>query len=205
MNSCDNQYKYLQPPSGIRPLCSRTIVAWRGLFSSMNATRPNTAERFWSKVNKNPSFQFAPSVPEPCWEWTAAISNNGYGKFSFNGKPQNAHKISWVLSFGEVPSGLLVCHKCDNRKCVNPSHLFLGNHQDNYDDARLKGKTVAPPIKRGEKCGTSKLKWNQVLAIRKMHDDGLTAYEIALKNIFPVTRGCICKILENKTWRFGAS
>lgn len=86
-------------------------------------------ENFWSKVNKTST----------CWEWSASCSN-GYGSCSFQGKPWRAHRLSYTLTYGEIPSGMLVCHKCDNPACVNPEHLFLGSHKDNFQDMVAKGR-----------------------------------------------------------------
>lgn len=76
-----------------------------------------------------------------CWEWFAAKDTGGYGII---GDEKNrfvlAHRYSYTIFIGEIPKGLLVCHKCDNRKCVNPFHFFLGTHKDNNDDCIKKGR-----------------------------------------------------------------
>ena len=95
-------------------------------------------ERFFSKVNKTDS----------CWEWTAGLLHNGYGSFSYQKKTYRAHRFSWELVNGKIPIGLHVCHKCDNRKCVNPEHLFLGTNADNTNDRQVKDRQ-AKGIKNG--------------------------------------------------------
>ncbi len=81
-----------------------------------------------------------------CWEWTAATRGNGYGAFKFNRKGIDAHRMSYILFHGEIAKGLLVCHSCDNRVCVNPKHLFLGTSKQNYEDAVSKGKIDASKL-----------------------------------------------------------
>lgn len=103
-------------------------------------TRRPLAERFWEKVAK--------AGPDECWLWMAAKSGLGKLKYGFInegpplGRQVKAHRVSWVLHFGEIPEGMCVCHKCDVPLCVNPAHLFLGTHDDNMRDAKIKKRTA---------------------------------------------------------------
>lgn len=100
-----------------------------------------------------------------CWQWTDSLTAKGYGRFSYNGKAERAHRVSWLLHRGPIPHGMLVCHRCDNPGCVNPEHLFLGTPAANMADMDAKGRRVnAPPI--GEKARHAKLTSQQVIAIR---------------------------------------
>lgn len=115
---------------------------------------------FWSKVDSRGH--------NDCWPWVASIYRNGYGQFSSGHRyPQLktplAHRAAWILSNGPIPDGLQVLHRCDNRICVNPSHLFLGTLADNMVDMVAKGRQ-AHPI--GSRNGRTKLTEAQVLAIR---------------------------------------
>ena len=81
--------------------------------------------RFWPKVAKGAG----------CWNWTGALTRGGYGSF-WGGPERRAHRMSWVLRHGPIPHGRLVLHRCNNRLCVNPEHLYLGDQYDNMRDMR---------------------------------------------------------------------
>ena len=119
-------------------------------MATANSTRklPKLSEedisRFWSSVDKS-------GGPDACWLWTRAISSRGYGYFHTQERTIAAHRLSWLLLSGEDPGNMLVCHKCDNPKCVRRDHLFLGTHTENMRDMYEKGRGPT-----GEKSGARK-------------------------------------------------
>lgn len=141
------------------------------------------------------------NVETGCIEWTRHISQGGYGTLKHKRKQRMAHRAMWEHKFGPIPDGMVICHKCDNRKCINPDHLFIGTTQDNVTDKMVKGRFVACP---GEQCGTAKLTEAQIAAIRL--DDRVQhviakEYGISQSNVSIIKNGDTWShlpVLENK-------
>ena len=129
-----------------------------------------------------------------CWEWGGHLHANGYGRITHSNKTQYAHRFYWERVNGPIPKGLDVCHTCDNRKCVNPSHLFLGTRKENMIDARIKGR-----LQRGEDRYNSVLTENMVREARWLHANGAKIVGIAKR--FGVNKTTIGNAIKGKTWR----
>lgn len=139
---------------------------------------------FWSHVKKG----------DHCWEWTASLTPSGYGQFHLKDEwPVPAHRASWVIHNGVIPDGCMVLHKCDNRTCVRPEHLFLGSHNDNMQDAKIKGR-----IANGEKTHHNKLIASQVIEIRSLRGQ-LSNKKIAVR--YGVSAATIDYIMLGKKWK----
>ena len=157
-----------------------------------------TKERFWSKIDVGGT---------GCWEWNACTRHQGYGAFHTGSrkhgteKMNQAHRMAWELTFGKIPDGLLVCHRCDNKKCCNPFHLFVGTHSDNLKDAYDKGKKIFIPDNSGENSGLSKLTWKQVREIRKLKQMHPYLSQRLIGKLYKVRQGTIWHILNDKTWK----
>jgi len=147
--------------------------------------------RFWSNVNKADDSSL-------CWNWVGYIEpKNGYAKFSLKKNALVASRVSYFLSFGDDPKEQLVLHKCDNPKCVNPNHLFLGSELDNSNDKIQKGRDRKAV---GVDAGPSKLTEKDVLEIRDQYRNGITSKQIGDK--YGVCNNSVMAIVKRKTWKF---
>jgi HNH endonuclease len=89
--------------------------------------------RFEAKIAK---------APDGCWLWMGAHNSRGYGRFKIKGRLECAHRVAWTIYRGPIPKGMQVLHRCDQPRCCNPEHLFLGTHMTNVIDALQKGRTA---------------------------------------------------------------
>lgn len=184
-----------------QPECARPIAAWGWCElhyrrwkrtgdpeGNLKAPRP-IADRFWPKVRKG----------RGCWTWMAAHNRRGYGvvgRGGKNGGMVSAHRVAWEITYGPIPDGLWVLHKCDNRSCVRPKHLYLGTAYDNTHDMLRRGRHGNTGLP-GERNHKAKLTVAQVRAIRR---EAGTVPQYVLAERYGVTGATISAIVQGKTW-----
>ena len=142
------------------------------------------------------NFFFYVKKTRTCWFWTGCRHPAGYGAVNRGGRAHPAHRWSWILANGPIPSGKWVLHKCDVRACVRPSHLFLGNAQDNVDDMIRKGRDKHDKCAFGEKHANAKL--NEA-AVRDIRSSNRSLSQMAKK--YGVCFQSIWHVRKNKTWK----
>jgi len=123
---------------------------------------------------------------ETCWIWKGNVGTQGYGQHFVNGKLRPASRAIWILLHGDPGKGIQICHKCDNRLCVNPDHLFAGTASENMLDCARKGRN------------SKKLNKDQVASMKNLFRSGFTAIEIA--DLHSVSAPLVRKILQGKAW-----
>ena len=126
---------------------------------------------------------------DDCIEFTGCKDNGGYGLKRKQGKLYKAHRLAWIEAFGDIPEGMLVCHHCDNRSCVNLDHLFLGTNSDNMKDMYSKG--------RGNDREVIAKKLNRALAKEIRESEG-SHRDIA--KIYNIDRTMVGKIKSGVCW-----
>ncbi len=157
-------------------------MVWHWLDSSMSLRK-----RFENKIIRTAT----------CWLWNASVrkAKDGYGQINATGSPTKklmAHRVAYELYVGSIPKGMLVLHRCDNPRCVNPEHLFLGTPLDNTTDMIRKGRNAS---QAGETNGYAKLTWKAIHLIRS---DNRLQRVIAAE--YGVCQTLIGKIKRGEVW-----
>lgn len=169
--------------------------------------RESWTARFWARVNKaGPTPLHVPALG-PCWLWMGCRSRRQVGSrtfdygYAYDGvRIQRAHRLAWQFTNGAIPDGLCVLHRCDNPRCVNPAHLFLGTQRDNAQDRERKGRRQPA---RGERSGRAKLTWQQVEQIRSLYTARAFS-QTQLAEHFGVHQTAISAVIRRKSWtQFG--
>lgn len=151
------------------------------------------------------SWHMERSIPVPetgCWIWLGAEKGNGYGNVRHGKANLTAHRAAYIRAHGEIPAGMDVCHRCDTRLCINPSHLFAGSRMDNMRDAKAKGRLSAGSqhahLICGEKSGAARLTAEQVEAIRRV---GASLPKKDIAALTGVSVDNIRRIIRRDTWK----
>jgi hypothetical protein len=166
--------------------CSRSCAAKR---RGAQRTYPQLMDRFWAKVEKT----------DGCWQWTGSRNSDGYGNFHDRGTHSTkAHRFIYERTYGEIPPGYNVCHRCDNPSCVRPDHLFLGTQADNMRDCQRKGRYSRATGQIGSAHHYSKLKESDIPIIRSLRASGVTFKAIGQR--FGVRDVTIQNIFNGHTW-----
>ena len=133
-----------------------------------------------------------------CWEWTGFCGGDGYGRFGY-GNENRAHRASYLMFIGVIPPGMSVLHRCDNPRCVNPDHLFLGTGADNAADRDEKGRQSRGErhsvLFRGEKCGAARLTESQVIEIKNSRESNA-----GMARKFRISAPHVSMIRSGKRW-----
>lgn len=150
--------------------------------------------RFWRQTDKD-----GPNHPKlgKCWTWLGCCKGRGYGLLRVGRKKIKSHRFAYTLLVGKIPDGLHVLHSCDNKKCVNPAHLFLGTNDDNVADKVKKNRQV-----KGEKSRGAILTATQVLEIRNRYRYMSRKHGcIAISRDYGVNDATVYSVVTRATWK----
>ena len=151
-------------------------------------TKKNPRERFWERVEKTTT----------CWWWRGVQTSKGYGRVAIAGQLWRVNRLAWTYEHGTIPKGSMVCHKCNNRLCVRPSHLYLGNAKSNAHDA-IRAGTFNDNHQQIGIPHPKKLVWYEVQQIRRLRKQGMARKELA--QVFLVGEKTIQAITNYHTWK----
>lgn len=171
------------------PTMTRKQASALGVTAMRKHWNRTFEERFWKRVKVGQS--------DECWPWLGGCNWGGYGKVRRGAKLLTAHRVAFELTNGAIPKGLCALHKCDQRNCCNPSHVFIGTYKDNNRDRAQKGRSRP---RRGEDNGRAILTAKDVIKIRAVWDNGgITIAQLARK--YSVAWEHMKRIVNRKLWK----
>ena len=185
VEGCDNN-------SHCRGWCHKHYKRWQiygDPLTTLNATQDDSIEdRLLAGIER--------VTESGCWIWMGALDSCGYGQIGIAGVNQGPHRVSFETFIGTIPTGLCVLHRCDLPCCINPSHLFIGTHQDNTDDKMKKGREAV-----GERNGMTVLRAAQVIEIKQaLLSYNRLGFQKELAEKYMVCKQTIGNIKTGKTW-----
>ena len=142
-------------------------------------------------MSKLPDFDVAINPTTGCWEYQGYIHHDGYGAVQRNGVRAQAHRMAWMQLRGPIPDNMLLCHKCDNRKCVNPDHMFIGTNADNQKDKAEKSRAC-----RGESRPLAKLTEK---IVREMRASTEPTHILAKR--YNIDKSTVKRARNGRTWK----
>lgn len=187
----DHEKRCLWGRHGAETPTAPGLASWEPYASLAVYSTLAIAAKLWARVRTG--------HPDECWPWMASVDRQGYGNMTLpgvcgaRGRSETTHRLAWILTRGVIPPGghygtTCVCHSCDNPRCCNPWHLFLGSHADNMQDKARKG--------RGNRA---KLTPDAVRSIREEHKAGERIVALAAK--YHVTESAIVGAIKRVNWR----
>jgi hypothetical protein len=174
-------------------------IRFAGSGQESEGCRMNIRRKSWTRtIGERLEVSHTKDPMSGCWLWEGTL-RNGYGVMRTHPGKSYAHRLAYETYVGPIPDGLEVCHRCDVKCCINPSHLFIGTHHDNMIDAWRKGIVKQPPIQTGVNHHQAKLSEDNVRLIRKQAASGKTQRELAAQ--FKITQSSVWAIVKLQTWR----
>lgn len=198
---CGNSFKVENSRKYRAKFCSPKCIMYTGPKESLSHSK---GKGFWQIADNEQKltkikelFEKTVIKKDGCWEWRNSKLRSGYGSISIGRhKFLSAHRVSWIIHYGEIPEGLLVCHRCDNKECTNPEHLFLGTYKDNSIDCVNKNRKN---MNFGVNHYSAKLNDEKVRSIKKLLIENNTWRSIA--EMYNVSISTIQNIVKGKTWK----
>lgn len=175
-SGCGNSFRITD---SVQRFCSRSCAAqYREIVRQLNAW-----QRMWSRII---------IVDSGCWEWCGATDRDGYGKLRYRGEI-SAHRSAWTMCYGKIPESKWILHKCDNPRCCNPLHLFLGDSTDNVMDMVSKGRNS-----HGDSHACAILNSGDIVQIKRLAMQGIKQSSMA--SLFKVHPSTINHVIHHRTW-----
>ena len=194
--SCKKEFEWKRSPSELKKskvkYCSRSCLGKNTQKDKIFSWDKLNAEQKIERLIK--SFEKKVIKQDGCWDWKCPSQKNGYLRIRFDIEKIGAHCASWLIHKGKIPEGFQINHHCDNRRCTNPDHLYLGTRKQNDEDRVRRNRQA-----KGEKNGSSKLTDHNVEEIKRMLELGIKKSEIA--KAFNVTNAAIWFIETGRSWK----